>query len=101
MDILNSRTTTLEWAFFGRCAALSMHTIDQRLASKSGVFFILKKLMKKLSKKKFLRKNTIFVHLYAIQCNLTIKKVEKRIKKKPGQIKMYKIKVEFFFSFPS
>lgn len=38
--------------------------------------------MKKLSKKKFLRKNTTFVHLYAIQCNLTIKKVEKRIKKK-------------------
>lgn len=75
-------------------------TFDQRLVSKVG-FFILKKLMKKLSKKKFLRKNTTFVHLYAIQCNLTIKKVEKRIKKKPGQIKMYKIKVEFFFSFPS
>lgn len=55
--------------------------------------------MKKLSKKKFLRKNTTFVHLYAIQCNLTIKKVEKRIKKKPGQIKMYKIKVQFFFLF--
>lgn len=75
-------------------------TFDQRLVSKVG-FFILKKLMKKLSKKKFLRKNTTFVHLYAIQCNLTIEKVEKRIKKKPGQIKMYKIKVQFFFSFPS
>lgn len=85
---------------FGQCAAFSIHTFDQRLVSKVG-FFILKKLMKKMSKKKFLRKNTTFVHLYAIQCNLTIKKVEKRIKKKPGQIKMYKIKVEFFFSFPS
>lgn len=58
-----------------------LKSFDQRLVSKVG-FFILKKLMKKLSKKKFLRKNTTFVHLYAIQCNLTIKKVEKRIKKK-------------------
>lgn len=57
--------------------------------------------MKKLSKKKVFKKEHTVVHLYAIQCNLTIKKVEKRIKKKPGQIKMYKIKVQFFFSFPS
>lgn len=35
---------------FRLCAALSMHTIDQRLASKS--FFILKKLMKKLKHSK-------------------------------------------------
>lgn len=51
MDILNSRTTTPEWAFFGRCAALSMHT-----SIKKWVFFILKKLMKKLKHSKLVFK---------------------------------------------
>lgn len=71
-------------------------TFDQRLVSKVG-FFILKKLMKKMSKKKFLRKNTTFVHLYAIQCNLTIKTVEKRIKKSQEKSKCTKSKLNFFF----